>query len=161
MTGFVREWIRGLVTASVIAALAGELTPPGPVRKVTRFVSGVMLLSILFSPVLRADLDALSYASADYRATVTRLTEDMEAQEKQLLRLYIQEQTAAYILEEAQRMGAGELRVEVLAVWRGENWVPNEVTVCGTLTPEIRRALSEHLRSELGIPAERQHWDES
>ena len=160
MIGFVQNWIRALVTASVIAALAKQLTPGGPVRKVTGFVCGVMLLSTLLSPVLQLDLGALAEASADYRATVAKLTEDMESQEKQLLRVYIQQQTSAYILDEARRMGVAQLQVEVLAKWRDESWVPYEVSVSGAVTPDQRKRLSDYLRSELGIPAERQRWNE-
>ena len=159
MIGAVQNWIRSLAAASVISALARQLTPPGPVRKVTGFACGVMLLSMLLSPVLRADPGVLAAASADYRSTAAKLTEDMEAQEKQLLRVYIQQQTAAYIVDEAQRMGAEDLKAEVLAKWREESWVPYEVSLSGTVSPEIRKRLSEYLRAELGIPAERQRWD--
>ena len=160
MIGPLREWVRSLTGASVIAALARQLTPEGGVRKVTDFVCGVMLLSVLLSPVLEADLDALSTAAADYRTTAARLTADVEGQEKQLLRVYIQQQTGAYILDEARRLGAGELQAEVQAKWRDESWVPYEVTISGALSPEIKARLGEYLRSELGIPAERQRWNE-
>ena len=154
-----QNWIRALAAASVISALARQLTPPGPVRRVTDFACGVMMLSMLLSPILRADPGVLADASADYRSTVTKLTEDMEAQEKQLLRVYIQRQTAAYILDEAQRIGVTDLKAEVLAKWRGESWVPDEVYLSGTVSPEEKKRLSGYLSTELGIAAERQHWN--
>ena len=161
MIGSFHNWIRALVTASVIASLSRQITPLGPVRKVVGFICGIMLLCVLLSPVLQADLGVLADVSADYRATVVKLTEDLETQEKQLLRTYIQQQTSAYILDEAKRMGGEGLRVEVLARWGDESWVPYEVTVTGPVTPELRTRLSDLLRNELGIPAERQHWRES
>lgn len=154
------EWIRRLVAASVIAALAGQLTPDGPVRKVTSFVCGVMLLSVLVSPAVKADLGILADAAADYRATAARLTEDMEAKEKQLLRVYIQEQTEAYILDEAERMGVSGLQVKVLARWKGESWVPQEASISGQISSQQQERLSDFLCAELGIPKDRQRWNE-
>ena len=160
MISFLPKWIYALIAASVIAALARQLTPPGPVRAVTVFVSGVMLLSAMLSPVLRTDLGALSQAAAEYRVTADKLTEDTRAQEKQLLRAYIQQQTEAYIVEKAQRLGVGPIKAEVLADWKGESWVPAEATIIGALSPEGKKALGEALCAELGIPEERQHWHE-
>lgn len=156
--GPIREWIYRLTAASVLAALARQITPPGPVRRVTGFVCGVMLVSVLLSPALGADLDVISRSAADYRAAAERLTQDVEAQEKALLRVYIQQQTEAYILDEARRLGAGELKAEVLATWREESWVPYKVEIIGSPDASVRARLSEYLQSELGIPAERQRW---
>ncbi|MBR6114224.1 MAG: hypothetical protein IKQ10_03485 [Oscillospiraceae bacterium] len=152
-------WIRGLVAASVTASLAKLLTPAGPVRKVTAFVSGIVLLSALLSPALKADTEAFSAALSDYRATAAALTDDMERQEKQLLRVYIEQQSAAYILDEARRLGLPDLSVTVRAKWGDESWIPCEVSLTGPAEAGPRQRMTEFLTSELGIPAERQHWD--
>lgn len=155
----LQSWIRGLAVASVLAALARQLTPDGPVKKVTEFVCGVMLMAMLLSPVLRADRTAFSYALSDYRQTVAELSQDLESQEKQLLRVYIQQQCQAYILDEARSLGLADLQAEVQVKWGDESWVPVEVTLEGNPTPEQKTRLSGFLDAELGIPAERQHWN--
>ncbi len=156
----MQSWIRGIIAASVIAAVSGHLTPEGPVKKVTGFVCGVMLLAVLFSPLVDADRLVFSGAMAEYRRTVDRLTQDMAAQENRLLRVYIEERTAAYILDEAQKAGIEDPEVTVQVKWGDESWVPYEVFVRAELTEEQRRRLGSVLDAELGIPAARQHWNE-
>ena len=90
--------------------------------------------------MLRTDETSFSLALNDYRRTVAELTDDLEEQENQLLRTYIEQKTAAYI------------------TWGDESWVPCEVTIRGEITAEQRYRLSAYLAAELGIPAERQHW---
>ena len=160
MMNSLQSWIQGLVAASVLAALAQQLTPNGPVKKVTEFVCGVMLMAMLLSPVLNADRTVFSYALSDYRQTVAELSQDLETQEKQLLRVYIEQQSQAYILDEARLLGLTELQATVQVKWGDESWVPIEVYLNGAPTPEQKSRLSGFLDAELGIPVERQHWNE-
>jgi len=157
---FFRSWILGLTGASILAALAMQLTPEGPVKKVTGFVCGVMLAGIMLSPVVSVDRSIFSSALADYRQTTEQLTADLEAQENQLVRTYIQEQCRAYILDEAQLLGITDLSCTVKVKWRDESWVPYEVILYTGAPAEDRRRLEDYLDGELGIPEERQHWNE-
>ena len=157
---FFRAWILGLTGASILAALAGQLTPEGPVKKVTGFVCGVMLAGILLSPILRSDRESLSRALAEYRQTEAELTSDVEEREARLVRTYIQEQCRAYILDEAQLLGITDLSCTVRAKWRDESWVPYEVTLITDAPADARRRLEDYLDGELGIPPERQRWNE-
>ena len=157
---FLQSWVRGLVAASAAAALASQLTPAGPVKKVTELACGVMLMAVLVSPVIKADMKAFSYALSDYRNTVARVTQDMEAQEKQLIRLYIEQQTAAYILDEAHSLGISDLEVSVRSKWGDESWIPYEAVLRGVVLPEQQNELREYMESQLGIPLERQRWNE-
>jgi len=154
------SWIRGLLAASVLSAVAGQLAPAGPVKKVTAFACEIVLLAMLLSPVVHADRTVFSHALTDYRATVAELTEDLETQEKQLLRLYIQQQTEAYILDEAYLRQIEDAEISVRTKWGDESWVPYEVSIKGTFTPEQKAHMQRFLDAELGIPQERQHWNE-
>ena len=156
----LRSWILGLTSASLVAAAARVLTPEGNVRRVTEFMCGAMLACMLLSPALKMDRDAFSRALAEQRALTAELTEDLEGREKQLLRPYIQEQCAAYILDEAQRLGITDLRCSVRVKWRDESWVPFEVTLHTAAPREARQRLGDYLDGELGIPPERQRWNE-
>ncbi len=154
----LRSWILGLTSASLVAAAARVLTPEGNVRRVTEFMCGAMLACMLLSPALKMDRDAFSRALAEQRALTAELTEDLEGREKQLLRPYIQEQCAAYILDEARRLGFPGIRASVQVKWRDESWVPYEAAVSGNATAEQRSRLSRWMDAELGIPTERQRW---
>ena len=54
MTEWLFSWIRSLVAASLLSALALQLTPEGSVKRVTRFTCGILLACTLLSPVLPA-----------------------------------------------------------------------------------------------------------
>ena len=158
MTEWLFSWIRSLIAASLVSALALQLTPPGSVKKVTRFACGILLACTMLSPVLRTDDTSFSLALDDYRRTVAELTDDLEEQENQLLRTYIEQKTAAYILDEAQSLGMPEPAVSVKVKWGDESWVPYEAAIRVNATAEQQYRLSAYLAAELGIPAERQHW---
>lgn len=160
MTEILHSWITGLTAAGCLAALARQLTPDGPVKKVTKFVCGIMLVGILIQPLVMADEGTFSLSVAEYRKTVRELTADMEAQEKELLRTYIEEESSAYILDEAQLIGIPDGRAEVRAKWGDESWLPYEAYLTMRTTEEQKIRLSRYISAELGIPPERQHWSE-
>ena len=157
---FLRSWARGLVYASILAAVVRQLGEKSPVKKVIDFVCGAVMLGLLISPLLNADREAFSDTMSGYRAAAATVTEDAAEREKQLLRTYIEQKCAAYILDEAAALGAELSSAAVRARWNGEYWVPREAYLNGNVTPEQRVRLSGCLESELGIPPERQHWNE-
>ena len=159
MMGVFSGWIRGLVTASVLTALSVQMIPRGPVKTITAAVCGVMLMGILLEPLAKADGTVFSFALADYRRMAAELTQDMEAEEKQLLRAYIEQECGAYILDEALRIGVTDLEVQVRAAWENESWIPKEARFKGTCSESQRSRIESFAASELGIPAERQFWN--
>lgn len=160
MSELLHNWITGLASAAILSAAALLLTPRGPVEKVTRFVCGVMLVAVLVSPLAGADWDAFSLSLSRYRETVAELTEDLEGQQNRLVRSYIEQECAAYILDEAHVLGAEGGEAEVSARWGDESWIPYEASLHLTATAGQRSRLTEYLESQLGIPEERQHWDD-
>lgn len=158
--GTFTNWIRGLVAASVMTALSAQMIPRGPVKKITEVVCGVMLMGFLLNPIAKADGTAFSYALADYRRMTAELTQDMEAEEKQLLRAYIEQKCGAYILDEAQALGMTDLEAQVYASWENESWIPKEVHFKGQCSDGQRAQLTGFVEAELGIPRERQIWNE-
>lgn len=157
---FVRSWAKGLIAASVLSAVCTQLGGRGATKKVMDFVCGILMLSVLLSPMLHADREAFADALSNYRAAAAALTEDAEEREKQLLRTYIEQKCGAYILDEAEAIGAALSEVTVRAVWRGESWIPWEAQLRGTITAEQRAVLGACMESQLGIPPERQRWNE-
>ncbi len=154
-----RAWILSLTGASIVAAVAERLTPPGGVRRVTGFICSVMLCGILLRPILALDRDELALALREYHSLAAELTGDWEAKENQLLRPYIQEKCRAYILDEAQRLGLTDFECAVRLKWRDESWVPYEITLTGKASDQQKKKLGERLDAELGVPVERQFWN--
>ncbi len=73
----------------------------------------------------------------------------------------ITEQTCAYILDKAAALGA-EVQAEVTLAALSEHYAyPWAVTITGRWTQAQRRALSDYIAQTLGIPPERQTWEEA
>ena len=72
----------------------------------------------------------------------------------------IEEETAAYVMDKAREFGF-ECAVEVTCGY-DENGVPCpwEAAARGEWTPERRAWLERLLEEELGVPAQRQHYEE-
>ena len=155
MIEWMHDWIMGLTSACIITAVAQMLNREGGVARVTRLVCSLVLCAVLFSPLAKLDLDAYSLSLADYRSRAEALTGDLAAQERRLRRVYIEEECAAYILDEAHALGA-EGRVEVKAKWREDNWVPWEVSAELHGGADVRGKLSAFITANLAIPEERQ-----
>ena len=104
-------------------------------------------------------MDAYSLSLSKYRDRVAELSGELEDTRQRLNRTYIEEQSAAYILDEAQALGA-EGRAEVRARWRDNSWVPWEASLELTGGTDVREKLKNRIEAELGIPKERQSWHE-
>ena len=62
----MKQWIAGVAAASVLAAMAMALTPPGRVKQVTKLVCGLMCALAVASPAARLDLASFAVGMASY-----------------------------------------------------------------------------------------------
>ncbi len=159
MSGALREWLLSLTGAAAVCALAGAMCPAGRVKKVLGVICGMVMALAFMSPLLELDFDAYAAALSRYGQGAERAALEGEAAQNSLNRTIIQEECAAYILDKAEALGMTGA-VEVLAVWSGEDsvWYPYEARL--SLKGDGRSALSDAIAAELGIPAERQYWEE-
>ena len=134
MMDLVGNWLTGVTAAAILCALANSLMPDGPVRRVGRLACGLAVLAAVLGPVLRLE-------PMEPEAWLEEYGQVMAVQRQEL------EQTRA---ETARVTCAGE---------GGENWLPDRVTVRGTLTPSQREALSREIRTGLGIPETHQSFE--
>jgi len=160
MTEILHDWILGLSAAAVVAAVAVLLTPKGPVERVTRLVCGIMLAAVLVSPIAELDPDILALSLAEYREAAADMTDSLEDTTERLNRKYIEEECAAYILDEARALGMEDGQVEVSAKWGDGCWVPWEADLSLSGTNIQKNELRGIIEAELGIPAERQNWND-
>ena len=154
----MRDWLAGIVAASLLGSVALTLCPPGRVRSVTRLVCGLVCALAIASPLLHLNIDAIAKGVAGYRQRAEEITAQAEDEEKMLERTYIEEKYAAYILGKATEAGASIRDAAVLARWDDEEliWFPWEATLYGTYSPELSRSIE----ADLGIPAQRQNWSD-
>ena len=162
MTGLVREWLLGVTCTALVLAIAGALLPKeGGVRKVCRLAGGLALMLAVTGPLLRLDEGLLAQAAEEYRARLEGYQAELEAKNNLIYQTIIEEETAAYISDKAEEMGI-VCQAEVTFSY-DENGVPCpwEVTARGVWTEERREAVGRLLEDSLGVPPQRQHYEES
>ena len=160
MTGAVRQWLLGVACTALVLAVADSLAPEGSVKKICRLAGGLALLLAAVSPVLRLDGGVLSEMLERYRAQVRSYEETLEEQNNLFYQTIIEESTAAYIVDKAKEMGIS-CQAEVTFSY-DEDGVPCiwEVTARGDWTDETREALARLVEDALGVPPQRQHYEE-
>lgn len=154
------EWLRALVGSAVFCALALALCPEGRPKRVLRAACGVVMAAALLSPVVELDMQALPEAIARYGEAARAVADGAEEEADRLNRTIIERECAAYILDKADALGLSASEVSVTARWSEEGfWYPWECRV--SCAEGGRAALSRAIEAELGIPPERQSWEES
>ena len=160
MTGVLRQWLLGVTCTALVMAVADSLAPAGSVKKVCRMAGGLALLLAAVSPLIRLDSGMLSGMLEEHQALLRGYEETLEEQNNLFYQTIIAENTAAYIVDKAEEMGSS-CQAEVTLSY-DENGVPCpwEVTAWGAWTDETREALAQLLEDDLGVPPQRQHYEE-
>ena len=161
MTAFVRAWLLGMTAAALVLALAEALAPEGGAKKVCRLAGGMVLLLAAVGPVAGGlDGGALTGALDGWRERSQRYEQELEERNERLYLAIIEEETAAYVMDKARQLGF-ECAAEVTCGY-DEDGVPCpwEVAARGVWTQEKRAALGRLLEDDLGVPPQRQRFEE-
>ena len=158
MIAAVRTWLTAVAAVSLLLSVVQYITPKGTLRDTASFIGGLLLLLVLLQPVRKAALpDDVHMGLAEYEKQVETYRTKLEEERKKELGTLIESETEAYILDKAADMGL-TLRVQVTVEPDGSG-VPVPVSV--ELTGPRSEVLSRWLETELGVPAERQVWNEN
>ena len=149
----LREWLLGLLAAAMLGMVCHTLG--GEDRPGLRLTTGLVLLLVLCSPVVRFDLSDVSQLLAQTRAEAEAITADAD----DALAVRISEQTEAYILDKAAELGLA-LQAEV-TVAVGEYYpYPAAVSLTGHSTTAQRRRINQWICQDLAIAEEDITWNE-
>ena len=161
MTELARNWLMGIACAAMVLSLAESLSPEGSVKRVCRLAGGLVLMLTAISPVLKLEEIDLKGITDWYQAGVQEYQEKLEAENDFLYESIIAENTAAYILDKAEELGAF-CQVTVTVAWTQDGLPqPHTVRITGNLTQRQRSELSRILESDLGIPLSLQYFEEN
>ena len=153
----LKEWLLGVTAAALAVALAQALTPEGTVKKIGRLVGGLVLLLAAVRPLMGwkgATLGGLSLR------VEPELAEEATQSGEDVMKTLIAQKAGAYIVDKGQSLGFS-CTAEVGVALDGSGWpVPWEAAVSGTWTAQQKKALSQAVEEELGIPAQRQSFRE-
>ena len=149
----LRSWLLGVVACALLVSACEQLTDGGTMKKIVRFVGGMLLMLALLRPLLRIVLRDFAVTAGAYREAVAQLEEELGAQRQRELSARIAAQTGAYIEDKAASLGAS-IRAVVTTEERGGVPLPASVTLYGEENAEI----SAYIERELGIAKEDQLW---
>lgn len=152
---FLRSWLLSVTACAVLVSIAQQLTDGGTMKKIVRFVGGMVLMLAMLRPLLSLTFDLPELDGENYREAVEALKETLSAEQDSALSNSIAAQTQAYIEDKASSFGLS-MRAEVQTALRDGVPLPDSVTLYGTKSA----ALSAYIAQELGIAEEKQLWIE-
>ena len=156
MINMLRSWLTSVIMVTMLLSLAQVLLPKGSVQKIASFTGGLLLLLALLRPLLGADVSDLLPDLQQVQAEIEQRQEELQQVETGYWEQSIAEKTEAYILDKAAQIGwEGTVRVEVELSLEGLP-VPSGLEMSGPYCRELEQELAQ----ELGIPVERQVWNE-
>ena len=153
----VRNWLTAVVAVTLLLSVVQMLVPPGNLREIASFLGGLILLAALLKPLAAFHPERISLDFSDYRQAVEQRQAELADGQQEELRRLIESETATYISDKAAAMGL-TLQVKVTAEAQEDGVT---VPVAAELTGPKSQELSRWLEGELGIPAERQVWNEN
>ena len=160
MMGAVRGWLLGVVAVSLLCAAADALMPPGPVKRVGRLVCGLVLLGAILSPLAELDAEGSQRWLEGYLDSVRSREAELEETVDSQLKVIIEEEYAAYIVDKAAELGLScQARVECRQSAEGL-YLPARTEVTGVWTADVQGKLVKLIAEDLGIPAEEQFYRE-
>lgn len=155
----IRSWLIGVTVAAMIAALADCLMPDGAAKKIGKLAGGLLIVVAILQPVIGLDYETMSGILTDYRMESEEYSNALETENIRLMKIIIEEQTAAYIQDKATELGI-VCTAEVTCRTDDEKTpYPASVVVYGELTQEQIRTLSRTIEGDLAIEAENQRYE--
>lgn len=158
MIELVKLWLLRVTAASLIAALADSLMPKGPVRQVGRLVCALVVLWAVVSPALELDMPGLDQAAGQLREQTGQRRQSLEQESGRMLKILIQRECSAYIVDKAEELGAVCTAQVTCAPGEGGIWLPQQAQITGELTQEQRDRLEQLIQTELGVPPQQQSY---
>ncbi len=153
------KYLFSVVAAALAVSLVSVLPQSKGIRRISSLLGGLIVLLALLRPVLRLRIGNLEHYLDRYQADCASVNAVVRAGEKESARL-ITEQTRAYILDKAGALGIEvEPQIELAALSEHYRY-PYRVTLRGSWTAQSRQELSQYISQTLGIPEERQIWQE-
>lgn len=159
MGTILKNWLLGIIGAAMLGSAAVWLTPDGTVKKILRLLCGFVMLAALISVGTGFDYNSFSKNMARYKSQAEAQAAEAGEAAGNLQRLIIEEETEAYILDKAEKLGAGGLEIAASAEWNSAGyWYPAKVKITGDISSEQQEKLSFQIESDIGIAGENLVW---
>lgn len=152
----LRQYVISLTAAGVICGIVLTLGRNGSTEKLLKLICGLFLAFMMVRPVSNLAVGNFEALGITWEQDGEAAAEQGRELAQKSLAERIKQESESYILDKARALEA-ELSVEV-TVSRGEPPVPISVTLRGEIPPYLRQLLTQIIKTDLGIPKERQTW---
>lgn len=151
MMEVISSWLLGITGAAILAAVADGLIPPGPIRRVGKMVCGLVLLVAVLRPVIQMDGATLELLSQNWQGEMDEYTQRLQEGQDQQMKLVIEGQCSAYIVDKAAQLGAA-CQAKVSCIQTGEGiFLPQSAHIVGEFTLQQQQELMQALEEDLGL----------
>lgn len=153
------QWINTLLVSACICSLILYICPNGKMKELLEIGCSSVMLIALISPLSRVHIQNYASDLAEFRNHILAQEQITEEIAETLSRQVIEQEYAAYIINEARAQSILLHAVTVTVCQDSGNWIPYEVIyIADTQIPD---EFKSHIKTQLGIPKERQHTNES
>lgn len=153
----MKEYLVGLTGAAILAALIRRVAPKGAEGRGARLGAGLLVLICMLGPLGKLNVAAGAKRMARWSYTPVMEADEVARESNRLMESLISEAAETYILDKAQAMEL-TCSAEVSVRLKKQYPIPWSVVIHGHGTQSQKKALTEAIASELGIPEERQEW---
>jgi len=157
MIGNWEQYFLSLFICSLGCSIAAQMTEGSKQKALLRFISGIVLVIVLFRPLTDLELDALLVLPAGNWEIADDYIAEGEKTARDEMEKHIKASCETYILEKAKKLGA-DIAVQVSL---DEDQVPAYIVIRGELEPEVQKKLQETLVTDLGVPKENLQWTQN
>ena len=77
---FLRSWLLSVTACAVLISIAQQLANDGAMKKIVRFVGGMVLMLAMLRPLLSLSFDLPTLDGESYREAVEALKETLSAE---------------------------------------------------------------------------------
>lgn len=156
----LKTWLLSVAAAALVTSIAAALSPEGAPRKVAKFSGGLLLLLALISPLRTLDDRDLESFTSKYTVSVAEAVKTHSAEDAELVKSIIEQESAAYISDKAAALGVAQCQVTVTCRVTEEGFPALEqVTVRGSGEDAAWSALSEAITADFSLGKEAQRFE--
>lgn len=153
--------VKQLCMLSVLCGMILTLTPEGGAKRIAELSCAAILVGIVLSSLRAIDFEDYALQNARLKEAEAMISANAEDAGNRLNRLVIEREYKAYIMDKASLLGIDDIEVTLEMRWDLSGiWVPQGAQLSADCSEDAKKHLSVILKDDLGIPFERQRWND-
>ena len=151
----LKGWFISMVCVAMLVAVADALLVGSKQRQIGKIAAAMLILLVVFRPILGLKGIGTGVLTDDLLDSLQLREDQLQAGTDEVLKAIVEERTQAYVQEKLIEMSvAADLSVECVQGQDGL-WLPDSISIKGSLTEWDQRELEKQLQSELGLSRDR------